>query len=196
MRKIEVAEITQVVRELSIKACTEVNEDLKNKIETSLQEEESPVGKAVLKQLLKNMEIAETEKIPICQDTGFTVVFMEIGQEVLFVGGSLKEAVDEGVRQGYTDGFLRKSIIKDPITNPVNTGDNTPAILHTDIVPGDKVKIQIFPKGGGSENMSKIKMMKPSISQTYRNLSGSCEYSVQRSPNQDNYSVIRRKNGC
>lgn len=161
MRKIEVAEITQVVRELSIKACTEVNEDLKNKIETSLQEEESPVGKAVLKQLLKNMEIAETEKIPICQDTGFTVVFMEIGQEVLFVGGSLKEAVDEGVRQGYTDGFLRKSIIKDPITNPVNTGDNTPAILHTDIVPGDKVKIQIFPKGGGSENMSKIKMMKP-----------------------------------
>ena len=161
MRKVEVAEVTNVIRELSIKACTEVNEDLRNKIKSSLEEEKSEVGKAVLKQLLKNMEIAETEKIPICQDTGFTVVFMEIGQEVMFVGGSLKEAVNEGVRRGYTEGFLRKSIIKDPITNPVNTGDNTPAILHTEIVPGDKVKIQIFPKGGGSENMSRIKMMKP-----------------------------------
>jgi fumarate hydratase subunit alpha len=161
MRKIEVAEVTNVIRELSIKACTEVNEDLQNKIKSSLEEEKSEVGKAVLKQLLKNMEIAETEKIPICQDTGFTVVFMEIGQEVMFVGGSLKEAVNEGVRRGYTEGFLRKSIIKDPITNPVNTGDNTPAILHTEIVPGDKVKIQIYPKSGGSENMSRIKMMKP-----------------------------------
>jgi len=161
MRKIEVAEVADVIRELSIKACTEINDDLRLKIEKSVNEEESSVGKAVLKQLLKNMEIAATEKIPICQDTGFTVVFMEIGQDVHFVGGSLKDAVNEGVRRGYTDGFLRKSIIKDPITNPVNTGDNTPAILHTDIVSGDKVKIQIFPKGGGSENMSKIKMMKP-----------------------------------
>ena len=161
MRKIDVAKVTDVIRELSIKASTEINDDLRLKIEESVNEEKSSVGKAVLKQLLKNMETAATEKIPICQDTGFTVVFMEIGQDVHFVGGLLKDAVNEGVRRGYTDGFLRKSIIKDPITNPVNTGDNTPAILHTDIVPGDKVKIQIFPKGGGSENMSKIKMMKP-----------------------------------
>jgi len=98
---------------------------------------------------------------PICQDTGFTVVFMEIGQEVAFTGGLLKEAVDRGVAQGYTEGYLRKSIVKDPITNPQNTQDNTPAILHTDITGGDKVKITIMPKGGGSENMSRIKMMKP-----------------------------------
>lgn len=161
MRIIEVKQITEIVKDLCIKACIDLNEDIENAIKESLLCEESSVGKAVLEQLLKNAEIARTESIPICQDTGFTVVFMEIGQDIKFTGGSLKDAITEGVRAGYTEGYLRKSIIKNPITSPENTKDNTPPIIHTEILPGDKLKITIFPKGGGSENMSRIKMMKP-----------------------------------
>jgi fumarate hydratase subunit alpha len=115
-----------------------------------------------LNQLLRNQDIAKNEKIPICQDTGFTVVFLEVGMDVKLTGGSIHDAVNQGVREGYTEGFLRKSIVQDPLTNPVNTKDNTPAIVHTDLVSGDRVKITLMPKGGGSENMSRIKMMKPS----------------------------------
>lgn len=161
MRIIDVKEISAIIKQLCIDACTVANDSLVNSFEKSLAAEESDVGKAVFKQLLENIQIARDEATPICQDTGFTVVFMEIGQEVSFSGGLLKDAVNEGVAAGYTDGYLRKSIVKDPITNPQNTGDNTPAILHTDIVAGDKVKITVMPKGGGSENMSRVKMMKP-----------------------------------
>jgi len=161
MREIQVKEITKIVKKLSMEASIIANDSLIKRIEEAEKVEESPVGKAVLKQLLENFKIAKTDKTPICQDTGFTVIFMEVGQEVSFVGGSLRDAVNKGVSEGYTEGYLRKSIIKDPITNPKNTGDNTPAILHTNIVPGDKVKITLLPKGGGSENMSRIKMMKP-----------------------------------
>ncbi len=161
MRKVDVNEISMIIRDLSIQACTIANETLVDSFQRSMEKEESPVGKAVFQQLLENIEIARSESTPICQDTGFAVVFMEIGQEVAFTGGLLKDAVNRGVALGYTEGYLRKSIVKDPITKPQNTQDNTPAILHTDIVAGDKVKITLLPKGGGSENMSRIKMMKP-----------------------------------
>lgn len=161
MREIQVNEISKIIKKLSMEASTIANDQLIKKIKESEKIEKSSVGKAVLKQLLENFKISKTDKTPICQDTGFTVVFMEVGQEVSFVGGSLQDAVNKGVSEGYTEGYLRKSIIKDPITNPKNTGDNTPSILHTDIVPGDKVKITLLPKGGGAENMSRIKMMKP-----------------------------------
>ncbi|MBF0499363.1 MAG: fumarate hydratase [Candidatus Riflebacteria bacterium] len=161
MKTIEVSEITRVITDLCVKACTVLNADMIEAFKTGLKKEESSVGKAVFEQLLKNAEIAETDGIPICQDTGFTVVFLEVGQEVALTGGSLKDAVNEGVRRAYVDGYLRKSVIKNPLTNPVNTKDNTPAIIHTDIVPGDKLKIKIFPKGGGAENVSRIKMLTP-----------------------------------
>ncbi len=160
-RKINVNQVSKIIKDLCIKACIEANEDLLRAIEESEKKEESEVGKAVLQQLLQNAEIAREEGIPICQDTGFAVVFLEIGQEIVFEGGLLKEAVNRGVAAGYTEGYLRKSIIQDPITGPRNTGDNTPAILHLDLVPGDRLKISVLPKGGGSENMSRIKMMKP-----------------------------------
>ena len=161
MREINVEQITDTVKKLSIEANIISNRDLKDKLYESIQEEKSPIGKDILKQLIKNQEIAEEEKIPICQDTGFTVVFLDIGREVILKGGDLEKAVNEGVRQGYTEGYLRKSIIKNPITHPVNTGDNTPAIIHTGIVPGDRIKVTVLPKGGGAENMSRIKMLKP-----------------------------------
>ncbi|RKX79535.1 MAG: fumarate hydratase, partial [Spirochaetes bacterium] len=146
---------------LCIKACTELGKDVFDSLKKSLEVEESPTGKAVLEQLIRNAEIGRDEAIPICQDTGFTVVFLEVGQDVYFTGGNLEEAINEGVRSGYTEGYLRKSIVRKPLLHPENTKDNTPAIIHTHIVPGDRVRITIFPKGGGSENMSRIKMMKP-----------------------------------
>lgn len=161
MRFIDVNEVTSIVKELCIKACMDINEDLKEAFISYRDKEESPVGKAVFEQLIKNAEIARTESIPICQDTGFTVIFIEIGQDVAFTGGSLNEAIEEGVRTAYTEGYLRKSIIRNPLTAPENTKDNTPPIIHAEIVPGDRVKIAVLPKGGGSENMSRIKMMKP-----------------------------------
>lgn len=162
MREIDLGDVTRAVKELSIEANTVVNKDLRDALTSSLSREISPAGKAVLRQLLKNQDIAQTEKIPICQDTGFTVVFLEIGMDVRLLSGTLRDAVDEGVREGYKEGFLRKSIVREPLTHPVNTKDNTPAIVHTELVPGDRVKITLMPKGGGSENMSRIKMMKPS----------------------------------
>ncbi len=162
MRELDLYEITRAVRDLSIEANTVANPDLRIALEASLDKEESPSGKAVLHQLLQNQDIARKERIPICQDTGFTVVFLQVGMDIRLTGGSIQDAVNEGVRAGYTEGFLRKSIVKDPLTHPVNTNDNTPAIVHTELVPGDKVTVTLMPKGGGSENMSRIKMMKPS----------------------------------
>ena len=162
IREIDVNEITVAVREMSVEANTVASCDLRDALTNSLEKEESPVGKAVLRQLLENQSIAEKEKLPICQDTGFTVVYLKIGMEVNLTGGNITDAVNQGVREGYTQGFLRKSIVKDPLTNPVNTNDNTPAIIHIDLVPGNNLKITIMPKGGGAENMSRIKMMKPS----------------------------------
>lgn len=161
MRELNVSTVTDAVSDLCIKACTELNDDVREAIETALETEESSAGKAVLRQLLENAEIAKNESIPICQDTGFTVVYIEIGQEVHFTGGLLENAINAGIKRGYIDGYLRKSIVKYPLTSPENTKDNTPGIIHTYIVEGDKVKISILPKGGGSENMSRIKMMKP-----------------------------------
>jgi len=161
MREINVNDLTKSIRKLSIEASTIANDDLVEVLKASHLKESSPVGKAVLSQLLENLEIAKTTKTPMCQDTGFTVIYLDVGQEVHFVGGDLNEAINKGVAQGYTDGYLRKSIILNPITNPKNSGDNTPAIIHTHIVAGDKVKIMLLPKGGGSENMSRLKMMKP-----------------------------------
>ena len=161
MSVVNVKDITQAVKDLCISAATELNDDIIQALSNSVKKEESDVGKDVLRQLLKNAEIAKNEGIPICQDTGFTVVFIEIGQNVQWTGGSLKDAVSEGVREGYIEGYLRKSIIKNLLFSPENTKDNTPPILHIDIVAGDKVQITVFPKGGGSENMSRIKMLKP-----------------------------------
>ena len=133
---------------------------MKKKMEEAKEREESPLGKQILSQLLENLEIAGTDQIPICQDTGMAVVFLEIGQDVHFEGGNLEDAVHEGVRRGYTEGFLRKSVVSDPLIRE-NTKDNTPAVIHCSIVPGDQVKITVAPKGFGSENMSRIFMLKP-----------------------------------
>jgi fumarate hydratase subunit alpha len=146
--------------------CREANyylgADITSALQKGLEEEISPAGKAVFRELLENARIAGEEKIPICQDTGFAVLFVEMGQELHFVGGDFNEAIHEGVRQGYLGGFLRKSIIKDPLRRE-NTGDNTPAVIHLEIVPGDKLKLIFVPKGGGSENMSAVKMLTPSL---------------------------------
>lgn len=162
MRYIDVKDIKCTVKDLCIKACTDLNKDMLDALRKAIDDEESEAGKAVLQQLIENANIAENDRIPLCQDTGFTVIFLEIGEQVHFTGGSLKDNINEGVSSGYREGYLRKSIIKNPITAPENTKDNTPAIIHYDIVPGDKLKITVFPKGGGSENMSRISMMKPS----------------------------------
>ncbi len=160
MREIDVKLITEKVRELCIIANTDLGEDVLQAIDRAMEKEESPLGIEILKELKENAQIAMEEKVAICQDTGFAVVFIELGQDVHLVGGSLKEAIFEGVRQGYRDGYLRKSICH-PFTR-ANTGDNTPAIIHTEIVPGDQLKITVAPKGGGSENMSRVVMLTPS----------------------------------
>jgi fumarate hydratase subunit alpha len=145
--------------------CKEANyflgQDVIAALEKGLHEEVSPAGKEVFKQLLENARIAAEEEIPICQDTGFAVIFVELGQDVHLTGGDFNEAIQEGVRRGYTEGYLRKSIVKDPLER-VNSNDNTPAVIHIDIVPGDKIKLVFVPKGGGSENMSAVKMLTPS----------------------------------
>ncbi len=161
MRELSVSTIVETVAGMCEEANIYLGEDVSGALKRSLEVEESPTGKEVLKQLIENLEIAKNEQIPICQDTGFAVFFVELGQEVHLVGGTLEEAINAGVRKGYTDGYLRKSIVKDPLFDRTNTGDNTPAVIYTDIVPGDKVKISFAPKGGGSENMSAIKMLKP-----------------------------------
>ena len=162
MRELDVNDITGTVARLSIEANYFLPQDVIESLQRSLAIEESDVGKDVLEQLLQNARIAENEKMPICQDCGLTVVFLEIGQDVHLVGGDLYAAVNEGVRQGYKEGYLRKSIADPPIFDRPNTKDNTPAVIYTDIVPGDRVKITVVPKGGGSENMSALGMLTPS----------------------------------
>lgn len=160
MRAVDVSEITENIKEMCIEANHFLSEDMKCAMRTAADWEASALGRQILGQLEENMRIAGEDMIPICQDTGMAVVFMEVGQEVHFEGGVLEEAVNEGVRQGYTEGFLRKSVVGDPIERE-NTRDNTPAVIHYAIVPGDKVKITVAPKGFGSENMSRVFMLKP-----------------------------------
>lgn len=162
MKEIHVSTITETVQKLCIEANYYISEDVTECMKTNLNKEDSPVGKEILSQILENNVLAAEKQIPMCQDTGVAVIFLEIGQEVHFVGGSLQEAIQEGVRQGYEKGYLRKSMVYDPIYERKNTKDNTPAVIHTDIVPGDSVKITIAPKGAGSENMSELRMMTPS----------------------------------
>ncbi len=161
MREINVAAVTAAVERLCIEANTHLPGDVKCAIESCYRNEDSPFARSVLDKIIENYKIADAENVPICQDTGMACVFLEIGQDVHFVGGDLREAVDEGVRRGYTNGYLRKSVVADPIRRG-NTGDNTPAMLYTEIVPGENVKITLGPKGFGSENMSAIRMFKPS----------------------------------
>lgn len=162
MREINVEEITKVVEKLCIESNYYLPQDVKKALEDALDKEESPLAKEILQDILKNQDIARTNNVPICQDTGLAVIFLELGQDVRLIGGDLNEAIDEGVRRGYKYGFLRKSAVDDPFMVRKNTGDNTPAIIHIKIVPGDKVKLILAPKGGGSENMSALAMLKPS----------------------------------
>ena len=160
MREIAVKDITKEIADMCIQANYYLSQDMDQALKVATKEEKSPLGKKILEQLQENLTIADQETSPICQDTGMAVVFMEIGQDVHFVGGSLEDAINEGVRQGYIDGYLRKSVVGDPIER-VNTKDNTPAVIHYSIVTGDKVKITFAPKGFGSENMSRVFMLKP-----------------------------------
>ncbi len=160
MRELNVKEITCALREMAISINHQLSPDMCELLNNSDSKEESPLGKQILGQLKENMQIAKDEMIPICQDTGMAVVFAEIGQDVHLIGGNLEDAINEGIRQGYVDGYLRKSVVADPIQR-VNTKDNTPAVIHYSIVPGDKVKLTLSPKGFGSENMSKVYMLKP-----------------------------------
>jgi len=174
MREIDVKEITNKVAQLCIEANCLLGEDVKTAIKKAIEKEESPLGREVLKQILENAEIAKKEMVPLCQDTGLTVVFLEVGNEVRFVGGDLNEAINEGVRKGYIEGYLRKSVVKDPFRRE-NTKDNTPAVIHLSCVKGNQVKITVMPKGGGSENMSEAKMLTPAAG-----IEGVKEYVVQR----------------
>ena len=160
MRTISVRDITKNIKEMCIEANHFLSSDMKCKFDESVNKEESPLGKQILNQLEENLKIAGEDMIPICQDTGMAVIFMKVGQEVHFDEGNLSEAVNEGVRQGYVEGYLRKSVVGDPIER-VNTNDNTPAIIHYEIVEGDQVDITVAPKGFGSENMSRVFMLKP-----------------------------------
>lgn len=160
MRTLNVGEVTEQIRDMCIEANHFLAEDMKCAMAQASESEKSPLGRQILEQLGENMEIAGKDMIPICQDTGMAVVFMEIGQDVHFEGGSLEDAIHEGVRRGYTEGFLRKSVVKDPLIRE-NTKDNTPAVIHYEIVPGDRVRITVAPKGFGSENMSRVFMLKP-----------------------------------
>ena len=160
MRTINTELITQQVKEMCMDVNIHLSKDVKCAIEEAEKKEESPLGKQILGQLEENMEIASDTKIPICQDTGMTVVFLKVGQEVHFEGCYIEDAINEGIRQGYQEGYLRKSVVKDPVDR-VNTKDNTPGVIHYEIVPGDQVEIIIAPKGFGSENMSRLYMLKP-----------------------------------
>ncbi len=160
MREIKTEKIIEAVKDLSMAANYNLGEDVWKALETSLEKEESPAARVALEYIIQNNRIARDEKVAICQDTGFAVIFIELGQDVHVTGGDLNEAINEGVRQGYQEGYLRKSIVADPL-NRKNTGDNTPAMIHTSIVPGDRLKITLAPKGGGSENMSTVKMLAP-----------------------------------
>ena len=160
IREINTEEIVKKVKEMCIEANHYLSKDMENAMNQAAMTEKSELGKKILEQLKENLEIADKEMIPICQDTGMAVFFVEVGQEVHFVGQPIEDAINEGVRKGYVDGYLRKSVVKDPILRE-NTKDNTPAVIHYSIVPGDKVKITFAPKGFGSENMSRVFMLKP-----------------------------------
>ena len=160
MRSVDVSIVTRNIKEMCIQANHFLSEDMDIAMKKAVETEEAPLGKQILTQLQGNLKIAGEDMIPICQDTGMAVVFIEVGQEVHFEGGSLTDAINEGVRQGYVEGYLRKSVVGDPIIRE-NTKDNTPAVIHYNIVPGDKVKIKVAPKGFGSENMSRVFMLKP-----------------------------------
>jgi len=162
VREIKASSITQTVAQLCQQANFELGEDVIAALKQAQQSEESPLGKGILGQLLKNAQIAKEERLTLCQDCGTAVVFLEIGQEAHIIGSDLCTAVEEGVRQGYAQGYLRKSIVSQPFSARVNTKDNTPPVIHIEIVPGDRVKISVMPKGGGAENMSKVAMLKPS----------------------------------
>ena len=160
MRTIDVAEITNHIKEMCIEANHFLAQDMETALKSAADTEASPLGKQILGQLQENLEIAGEDMIPICQDTGMAVIFMEIGQDVHFTGGTLEDAVNEGVRRGYTEGYLRKSVVNDPLIRE-NTKDNTPAVIHYEMKPGEQVKITVAPKGFGSENMSRVFMLKP-----------------------------------
>ena len=160
MRDVNVSEITKNIKELCIEANHFLSEDMKKVFKNAVDSEESPLGKQVLNQLNENLSIAASDMIPICQDTGMAVIFINVGQEVHFTGGDITDAINEGVREGYVEGYLRKSVVSDPLIRE-NTKDNTPAVIHYSIVPGDKVEITVAPKGFGSENMSRVFMLKP-----------------------------------
>lgn len=161
MREIAAEAVTETVARLCMEANYDLGEDVVRALEAALEREESEVGRGILRQILENAAIARQEKVPICQDCGLAVVFLELGQEVHIVGGDLYEAVNEGVRRGYQEGYLRKSVVREPFSARRNTGDNTPAIIHTRIVPGENLRITVVPKGGGSENMSRLAMLTP-----------------------------------
>jgi len=161
MRDIDCKQITETVSNLFQEACLYLPKDVLAALKRSRENEESPVAKDVFDKMIENTEISAKEKIPLCQDTGAAVVMLELGQEVHITGGDLETAINEGVRQGYEKGYLRKSMVRQPFSARVNTKDNTPAIIHTDIVPGDKLKISVIPKGGGSENCSRLTVMPP-----------------------------------
>ena len=163
MRELAAKKIIETVRDLCIFANTNLPEDVLAALGHALKNEESPLGRDILGQIIKNAAIAREKKMAICQDTGLAVVFVELGAEVHLTDGSLAEAINEGVSRGYHEGFLRKSVVADPLLRE-NTGDNTPAIIHTEVVPGDKIKIQLMCKGGGAENRSAVKMFKPTSS--------------------------------
>ena len=161
MREVNVSIIREAIKNLCIEANRHLPEDVREAVKKSLEKEEGAVARGILSDMIRNYTIAEEESMPICQDTGMACIFMEIGQDVHLTGGFLQDAVNEGVRQGYQEGYLRKSVVKDPVRRG-NTGDNTPAVLYTEIVPGDQIRITAAPKGFGSENMSAVRMFKPS----------------------------------
>jgi len=161
MRDIDCKQITETISNLFQEACLYLPEDVLTALNQAREKEESPVAKDVLSQMIQNTEVSVKEKIPLCQDTGAAVVLLELGQEAHITGGDLNTCINEGVRQGYDKGYLRKSMVNQPFSARVNTKDNTPAIIHTDIVPGDKLKISVIPKGGGSENCSRLTVMPP-----------------------------------
>lgn len=160
MKQVTTEQVTDTVKKLCVEANIVLNEDIKCALTQAYEAETSILGKEIIRQLIENYRIAEYDRIPICQDTGIAVVFIELGQNVNITGGYLYDAINEGVRQGYTEGFLRKSVVSDPLRRK-NTCDNTPAVIHTDIVPGDEFKITVLPKGGGSENTSSMKIFPP-----------------------------------
>ncbi|HEY49666.1 MAG TPA: fumarate hydratase [Dehalococcoidia bacterium] len=161
MKEIKAKDVTATVARLCKEANFFLGEDVLAALKKAREEEESPVGRQILDQILENADIAAKEEMPLCQDCGLAIVFLEIGQDVHITGGDLYEAIDEGVRQGYSEGYLRKSAVDQPFSARVNTKDNTPSIIHSEIVPGDKLKIIVAPKGGGSENMSRFTVLKP-----------------------------------